>query len=146
MAYELYLQPTVLQPIGQLNEAGYRSFAFLAAIMVAAAMLISSTGTHGAIRQLPQPREDSEGHGFSFLQSIRHTFGQASFRAVFIGSLFSSMVFGVSMTMQVYFGTFFFGLSASQLGLLALTMVPAALVAFPLTACAAVKNAPLRFS
>ena len=134
VAYELYLQPTELQPIGQLNEAGYRSFAFLAALVMALAMLISAAGTHGAIRYLPQPCEDSEGHGFSFAQSVKHIFGQKSFRAVFVGSLFSSMVFGVSLTMQVYFATFFFGLSASQLGLLALTMMPAALIAFPLTA------------
>ncbi len=133
VAYQVYLRPTELQPIGQLNEAGYRSFAFLAAIVMAVAMLISAIGTHGAIRQLPQPNEDSDGHGFSYMQSVRHIFGQPSFRAVFIGSLFSSMVFGVSLTLQVYFGTFFFGLSASQLGILALTMIPAALVAFPLT-------------
>lgn len=133
VAYEIYLQPTILQPIGQLNEAGYRSFAQLSAIMIALTMLISSLGTHGIIRDLPQPDGASEGHGFSFPQSLRHIFEQSSFRAVFLASMFSNMVFGVSLTLHVYFGTFYFGLSAGQLAVLALMMVPAALVAFPLT-------------
>ena len=67
------------------------------------------------------------------LTNIKTILSQKSFRAVFLGSLFSNMVFGITITLQVYFATFFFGLKSAELGLVALTFVPAAICAFALT-------------
>lgn len=132
-AYLVYLRPVGDVP-GVLNRQGYESFALLAAIVMAVSMLVSSLGTHRLIKSLPQPDPSSAGHAFSFMQSIRNIFAQPAFRAVFLGSLFSSMVFGVSGTLQSYFAAFYYGQSAVRIGFLALALLPAALMAYPLTA------------
>lgn len=130
IVYRVYLAPSVDYDDGIMNLEGYHEYAKVAAIVMCIAMLISSLGTHRAIKHYSQPDAESEGHGFSFMQNIRYIFSNRSFRAVFIGTIFASMVAGIATTLQLYFGVFYFGLSTGQLGLAALTMVPSAIIAF----------------
>ena len=131
-AFEIYLKPVGTVP-GILNRQGYQEFALLAAIVMAASMLVSAIGTHRVIPQLPSSNPTSVGFSFSFLQSLESIFQQSSFKAIFLAALFSNMVLGVTITLHVYFGTFYFGLETTQLGLVVLTFVPAAIVAYPLS-------------
>jgi Na+/melibiose symporter-like transporter len=133
IAYTVFLVPTQAQPIGQLNEAGFRSFAVLAAIVMAAAMLISAVGTHRLIPQLPKSNPTSAGYSQGFREGLCAIWARKPFRAAFLSSLFANMAFGVTITMQIYFGTFYFGLSADQLGQLSMVMVLSAIAAFTLT-------------
>lgn len=133
VVYRVFLAASVEYDDGIMNLEGYRRYAMTAAIVMGIAMLISSLGTHRAIKHYSTPDPDSEGHGFSFLQNIKYIFRNRSFRAVFIGTIFASLVAGISTTLQLYFGIYYFGLSTGQLGLAALTMVPSAIIAFVFT-------------
>jgi glycoside/pentoside/hexuronide:cation symporter, GPH family len=133
IVYRVFLAPSVEYDDGIMNLEGYRQYAITAAIVMGIAMLISSLGTHRAIKHYSKPDPESEGHGFSFLQNIKYIFRNQSFRAVFIGTIFSNLVAGISTTLQLYFGIYYFGLSTGQLGLAALTMVPSAIIAFLFT-------------
>ena len=130
IVYRVFLASNVDYDNGIMNIDGYRRYAMTAAIVMGVAMLISSLGTHGAIKHYSKPDPDSEGHGFSFLQNITYVFRNTSFRAVFIGTIFGSLVAGIATTLQLYFGIYYFGLSTGQLGLAALTMVASAIIAF----------------
>ena len=55
LAYTVFLAPTAAFPNGLLNRDGYRGYALTGAILMAAAILVSSAGTHREIRHLPQP-------------------------------------------------------------------------------------------
>ena len=70
IAYTLFLVPTEAQPVGQLNEAGFRSFALVAALVMAIAMLISAVGTHRLIPQLPKSNPTSTGYSQGFWEGI----------------------------------------------------------------------------
>ncbi|WP_439111701.1 MFS transporter [Lentibacter sp.] len=130
IVYRVYLAPSVDYDDGIMNLEGYHTYAKVAAIVMCGAMLISSLGTHHAIKHYSQPDPESKGHSFSFVQNIRYIFGNKSFQAVFAGTIFASLVAGIATTLQLYFGVYYFGLSTGQLGLAALTMVPAAIIAF----------------
>ncbi|MGB1010051.1 MAG: MFS transporter [Thiolinea sp.] len=133
LAFTVFLVPAEEGVAGVINEDGYRRFALLAAAVMFVAMLVSALGTHGLIRQLPRPNTASRRYQFHFFASLRLIYANVSFRSLFLSSLFSMMAFGMLTTLQVYFGTYFFGMSSQQLSMLALMMLPAALLAFPLT-------------
>ena len=44
-----------------------------------------------------------------FWEGISAIWKHKPFRAAFLSSLFANMVFGLTITMQIYFGTFYFG-------------------------------------
>ncbi len=132
IAFEVYLKPVESVP-GILNRQGYEQFALLAAIVMVVSMLVSAVGTHRVAPQLPTSNPASIGFSYSFLKSLKSILQQSSFKAVFLAALFSNMVLGITITLQVYFGTFYFGLETAQLGLLALTFIPAAIFAYPLS-------------
>ena len=111
IVYRVFLAPSVEYDDGIMNLEGYRQYAITAAIVMGIAMLISSLGTHRAIKHYSKPDPESEGHGFSFLQNIKYIFRNQSFRAVFIGTIFSNLVAGISTTLQLYFGIYYFGRS-----------------------------------
>lgn len=133
IAYTMFLVPSEAQPVGQLNKVGFQNFALLAAFVMVTSMLISALGTHRLIPRLPQTDPNSAGHSQGFLEGMSAIWALKPFRAVFLGSLFANMVFGVAITMQIYFGTFYFGLSADQLGQLGVVMILSAIIAFTLT-------------
>lgn len=130
IVYRVFLVDSVDYDNGIMNIEGYHAYAWTAAIVMGISMLVSSLGTHGAIKHYSKPDPESEGHRFSFFQNVRYIFGNPSFRAVFVGTVFGSLVAGIATTLQLYFGIYYFGLSTGQLGLAALTMVPSAIIAF----------------
>lgn len=134
VVYQVFLRDSVGYDPGILNPDGYKEYALVASLVMVIAMLISSLGTHRAIAHFTVPDKASEGYGFKFARNIRHIFANPSFRAVFIAVLFINLVGGVAQTLQLYFGGYYFGLSMTQLALVMLTMVPAAIISYLSTA------------
>lgn len=134
VVYRVFLPDSVDYDPGILNPDGYREYAYVAAIVMSIAMLVSSIGTHRANAQFMAPDPQSRGYGFKFAQNLRHIFRDSSFRSVFLAALFANLATGIVMTLQLYFGVYYFGLSTTQLALVTLTMVPAAIIAYLSTA------------
>lgn len=129
IAYTIYLTPTDTIEKGVLNAEGYRSFGILAAFVIIITMLISAVGTHKLIPQLPQPKDPEEEQKPVFLDNLRLVLRSGSFRALFFAAMFSMLAFGTIITLQVYFATFFFGLSALEVSYFAAVMIVSALIA-----------------
>lgn len=134
VVYRVFLPDSVDYDPGILNPDGYREYAYVAAIVMSVAMLVSSLGTHRANAHFIAPDPESQGYGFKFVENLRHIFTDTSFRSVFLAALFANLVTGIVMTLQLYFGVYYFGLSTTQLALVTLTMVPAAIIAYLSTA------------
>lgn len=134
VVYQVYLPDSVDYDPGILNPDGYKEYAFTAAIVMTIAMLFSSLGTHRVMATFSKPDPSSRGYQFKFVGNLRHIFQNASFRAVFLASLFANLVTGVATTLQLYFGVYYFGLATTQIALITLTMVPAAIIAYLSTA------------
>lgn len=136
VVYRVFLPDSVDYDPGILNPDGYRRYAFWAALVMVISMLASSLGAQRATSAFTAPDAASQGYGFKFLANLQHIFANASFRAVFVASLYTNLIAGVATTLQLYFGVYYFGLSTMQLALVTLTMVPAAIIAYLSTAFA----------
>jgi glycoside/pentoside/hexuronide:cation symporter, GPH family len=132
VAYVIYLVPTGKYAKGILNLEGYEAFSIVAIVVMVVAMLISALGTHRLIAGLPQPNPRDNGK-LSFVASLKGMFHNPSFNSLFIASLFSMMAFGIIITLQIYYATFFFGLTTKEISLFPLIMVLAALLSLALT-------------
>ena len=63
-------------------------------------------------------------------REVFETLASRSFLALFLAALFGAIASGVSTTLSFYFSTFFWGFSTEQIGLISLSVVISALMAF----------------
>ena len=63
LAYSVFLTADAEHPVGVLNRAGYERYGLVAAVIMAAAILISAIGTHSYIPYLRQPPEQASTSG-----------------------------------------------------------------------------------
>ena len=123
MGFFIFLPNTPEFPKGQLNPAGYPYFAFFCSIILLIAVFSASFGTRRLIPNLPKASDDEV--SFTPMRMVREfieVWGNASFRAIFMGALSFFLYMGVSMTVTPLLNTFFWGFGSSQLGMLAVPM------------------------
>ncbi|HEY8615623.1 MFS transporter [Phenylobacterium sp.] len=127
-AWTVFLRPTPEHPVGQLNPDGYHTYGMVAAAIMAAAILVSSLGTHREI-----PRLHSAPHRELTLgQLVREMFGtlaNRSFLALLGAYLFFSMAVGLIFSIATYMSTYFWEFSARQIGFFAFSSLIAAVLA-----------------
>jgi len=132
LAYRVFLVPDATHPVGLLNRNGYSHYAVLAAILMMASILISAVGTHRWIPWLPKAADKQGRSAASVLSEMLGTFRHRSFLIILIVGLFTSMASGVSGALGVYIGTYFWKLTAAQLGGLILASAVGTLAALAL--------------
>jgi GPH family glycoside/pentoside/hexuronide:cation symporter len=107
-AYMIFLAPTVAQPNGLLNRAGYGGFATLGAVLMVIAILVSAIGTHGEIGRLPQPVIDRQTLRQSF-RELGETVQNRAFVILMIASVCAYTNQGISYAMSNYLYTYVWG-------------------------------------
>jgi Na+/melibiose symporter-like transporter len=117
-AYLFLLVPTDEHPVGQLNPRGYETYGWIAAAMMATAILVSAAGTHRHIPDLKSPPPRRPGSLARTLREIRETLRNRSFFALFGFGIFAAMSGGAVGAMSIYVNTFFWELRNDQIGLL----------------------------
>lgn len=135
-AFALFLTPTPAQPVGVLNPRGYAGYSVAAALGMLAFMLLSSAGTH---RLIPSMRraEASEPNREPLtlgrrLAAVKRALANPPFLAVLSAGLFASMAAGLAGALNVYFQTWFWGLTSAQISLVILSALLSAALALPL--------------
>ncbi|MCH2170259.1 MFS transporter [Myxococcota bacterium] len=114
---------------GVLYVGGYRTYGAIAAVVMAVAILISAGGTHRHIpsfKQPPPPRPFDLG---KTLGELRETLANRSFAALFFSAIFTAMAAGLSSALNVYFNSFFWGFSSTQIAYLMLPIFLSAILA-----------------
>jgi Na+/melibiose symporter-like transporter len=129
LAFALFLQPDATHPVGVLNAAGYHRYALTASLLMATAILVSALGTHSAIPYLRQPPARRGRDLRRMLRELRQTLGNRSFLVLFWAAVFSSMALGLTASLTVYFATYFWELTSSEISLTVLVGFPAAALA-----------------
>lgn len=130
LTFGYFLQPTADHPVGHLNASGYHSYAITAAIIMALSILISSLGTQKYILARPAPALPIKQ---SFAMMMREMVGvltHPAYVSILFASLFFAVASGLNMALQVYFGTYFWELSATQIATLASSTFIGVLIAF----------------
>ena len=119
-AYFVFLKSTPQYPIGQLNLLGWRNYGMTATIVIFFAIMISAIGTHPQIPHLRKPPPKLPFDAPRIAREITQTLSNHSFLVLFISAIFAAMAAGLSTSLNIYFGTYFWELTPRQLGILAL--------------------------
>ena len=117
---------------GIFQIEGFGQYGIAAAGLMLIFMLMSSIGTHSSIQRLHvPPQRDSMTLGVVARELIE-TMRNRSFQALFIASIFSGTAAGLQASLSVFFSTFLWRLKASQLGILTVMQLFAAVAAVPI--------------
>jgi GPH family glycoside/pentoside/hexuronide:cation symporter len=121
-------------PIGQLNPAGYPEMALVVGFLLTGGALATTALTW---REIPFLRQHAgDGAAFGFAQTLHElllALRNRQFALIFIIVLLTSAIGGITVNINIYMATFFWGLTTEDLRWFALSAV-GALVAFPLVA------------
>jgi Na+/melibiose symporter-like transporter len=134
LAYSVFLTPDAEHSVGVLNRGGYERYGLVAAVIMAAAILLSAVGTHSQIPFLRQPPGTHHRGWRGALAEFKQTLANRSFFALFGAGIFGGMGAGITAALTIYFNTYFWELTSQQMSLLALLNFVSAAVAFAITA------------
>jgi GPH family glycoside/pentoside/hexuronide:cation symporter len=129
IAYAILLQPDASHPVGVLNPEGYRRYGKVASAIMLIAILVSALGTHSYIPYLKQPPVRRHlGLGGAF-RELLETIRNPSFLALFCAGIFGSMAAGLNAALGIYFNTYFWELTSSQISVFIAVAFVAAVLA-----------------
>jgi GPH family glycoside/pentoside/hexuronide:cation symporter len=132
LAYGVFLQPDAEYPVGVLNPAGYRRYGLAASAIMATAILVSALGTHRHIPHLKQPPPRRPFGIARTARELRATLANRAFLALFCAGIFFALATGLTAALGIYFNTYFWELTSSQISALVLANFLSAAVAFAL--------------
>ena len=124
------LVPTATISNGMFNVEGHGQVGAIAATVIFLAIMISALGTHKMIPDLKPPPPARQMSVGLIYREVLETLASRSFLALFLAALFGAVASGVSTTLSFYFSTFFWGFTTEQIGLISLSVVISALMAF----------------
>ena len=124
------LVPTASISNGMFNVEGHGQVGAIAATVIFLAIMVSALGTHKMIPELKQPPPPRVFSLRLIYQEVFETLASKSFLALFLAALFGAIATGVAATLSYYFSTFFWGFSTEQIGLISLSVVISAVLAF----------------
>ncbi|WP_297697222.1 MFS transporter [Phenylobacterium sp.] len=128
LGYFWFFRPTPKYPMGQLNPDAWGPMAVTAAGIMLASILVSAIGTHGHIPRLHRPAQRRA----SLLQNLREiaaTLKNWNLGVALTGTLLGGLASGLYTGLALYIDTFFWGLRASQVGVLSITNLVASFAA-----------------
>ncbi|MGH6871098.1 MAG: MFS transporter [Rhizomicrobium sp.] len=120
LALFIFLVPTKTQPHGQLNEAGYGRYGLTSALVMFAAILISSWGTHKFIRWLRKPpvRKLTV---WQYAKEMFETLENRAFLILMLAIVILNFATGLVFALNYYILSFYWLLSTREIGMLALS-------------------------
>jgi GPH family glycoside/pentoside/hexuronide:cation symporter len=114
LAFGVFFKATKQYPLGQLNPAGYVSYSIAACALMVFAIFVTSLGTHRFIPYFNVPPKRQLTLGRVFME-MAQTLKNRSFIVLTISALFSAVAAGTLASLNNYFNTFFWGLTAQQI-------------------------------
>lgn len=130
VTFSYFLRPTAAQPVGHLNAGGYVTYAWVAAGVMMLAVLISSLGTQREVLKRPPPPPVVKVSVGQMLREMLGVLVHPAYISILLASLFFAVASGLSLSLGVYFSTYFWELSADQIAAVASTAIVGILFAF----------------
>ncbi len=114
LTFRVFLKADATHPVAQLNPAGYSMYGLVSAAVMLVVIVASAVGTHSQIPYLRSPPVRK----ISLWQTVREMVGSMTdltFLPLLLASIFNAMSYGLSVALNLYFNTFFWGLTAKQI-------------------------------
>lgn len=118
LAYKVFFASTDEFLDGRLNPESWVPYGIFGASIIFLSIMISSIGTH---REIPHLIKPTVVHEFNFMQMIRdmrESLSNHNFLIVFTSALVAAIAGGVNTSLVLYFNTYFWGLTSSEIGTL----------------------------
>ena len=125
----VFLAPTEEYPVGQLNPAGYETFAIVGAALMFGAILLSSFGTLHRVKYFKLPPAREKIGPVKTLGQMGKTFSNKGFLAILAFGVLKYTSVGMTSALNIYFGTYFWGFSSAQLAILTVDSLAGAFLA-----------------
>jgi len=116
----VFLAPTEEYEVGQLNPVGYWRFAVFGSLAMFLAIIASSLGTLHRVKYFKPPPPSPWLGIFKTLGQMRQTFSHKGFLALLGFGLLKYTGIGMTSALSIYFGTYLWNLTSSQLAILVL--------------------------
>lgn len=130
VTFGYFLQPTAAQPVGHLNAGGYVTYAWVAATVMLVAVLVSSFGTQKEVLKRPPPPPAVKLPVGQMLREMLGILVHPAYVSILLASLFFAVASGLNMSLAVYFSTYFWELSATQIATVASSSIIGIILAF----------------
>jgi glycoside/pentoside/hexuronide:cation symporter, GPH family len=122
LTFAVFLHPTKQYPVGQLNPAGYHTYAYVAGAVMAVSILLSALGTHREIAQLPKAPPSTGGFAANRARMLA-TLRNRAFLTLMAAGIFSFAMQGLNFALSTYFNTFLWGFPAAVLAIFAACVI-----------------------
>lgn len=114
--FKVFLKPGIDGGAGQLNAAGYIGYSRVAALVMGASVLLSAWGTRRRAQAL-DPRAAGERASLrDFLPSLREVLFDRAYVSMLLAVFAFALAVGVNTTLGVYLLTYFWKVTATQIG------------------------------
>jgi Na+/melibiose symporter-like transporter len=120
LAYAVFLQPDATHRVGQLNTTGYAHYGMAAGAIIFVFILISAIGTHRHIPNLMPPPPKRRLTIAGTLGEMRESLSNRSFLFLLASSICGAMAAGMAASLNIYFNTYFWEFSSTQISYLTL--------------------------
>lgn len=108
-----------------LNPSGYPSVAAFGALLMFGTIWISAFGTRSVIPRLPKPPANPEPFSFRrVFRELRGAWGNASFRALFVGFSLYAVSSGMHYTLGTHINVFFWGFGPDEAAVVTAALIP----------------------
>ena len=111
---QVFLQPTLEFPNGELNPAGYKRMAFFFGILMMVAIFLSALGTHSRIPYLHTSTMSVPFSLRRLWREMSEALSNRSFRNLFVGVLLFFIARGLADALGIYMSTFFWRLKTGD--------------------------------
>lgn len=119
---------TAAIPNGQFNRDAYALYGIIASGLMFTAIVVSALATHARIvhfRPPPAKRRLTLG---TIFREIFETLSNRSFVALFIAAMFGAVATGLTAALTFYFLSYFWGFTASQIGVVTIGVFASAVI------------------
>lgn len=130
VTFNYLLRPTPEQPVGQLNAAGYATYAWVAAAVMLISVLVSSLGTQKRALMNPSPPPTERMPMGRLLKEMAAVLVHPAYISIISASLFFAIASGLTTSLSLYFSTYFWLLSSPDIAAIASTSVIGIVLAF----------------
>ncbi|NCZ63374.1 MAG: hypothetical protein EBY62_06135, partial [Cellvibrionales bacterium] len=115
IAFGFLLVPTESQPVGTLNQEGYRTYGWLSAWIMFFAIMISSLGTQRHIRYFGEETSKQKASITRAFTDIKETLVNPNFFALFLSTIAGSVASGLTAALTFLMLTYFWDFSSMQI-------------------------------
>jgi GPH family glycoside/pentoside/hexuronide:cation symporter len=129
LALAVFLKPTAEYPVGQLNPEGYANYGMFAGGLMIFAILVTAIGTHRQIPYLRDPPQQRVTLG-RLAREMFGTLANRNFLMILASAFFLYAGIGLGFSINLYFSTYFWEFTSSEIALFTFSSLAAAILAF----------------